>query len=129
MKIRYAVLGIVTLIGAALVPSIATSENQTQTLCGEFLQLQHDDVSAVFTAFRGDDDVAYASALLRARMPNGAVPASTANRFALAQKFVKTDPAAKARRARLAQMRLYSDIDECSALQNSALMQVQPATE
>ena len=129
MKLRYAFIGLTVILGAALVPSIATSENQTQTLCDEFHQLQLDDISAVFTAFRGEDDIAFASTLLRARTPSGTMPAGTAKRFALAQDFVKTDPAAMARRARLAQMKQHSDIEACGALQSSALMQVKPLTK
>ena len=129
MKLRYVFMGCAALIGVVLVPAMATSESQTQTLCEEFHQLQHEDIRATFTAFRGDDTVAFASTLLRARTPSGAMPAGTAKRFALAQDFVKTDPASIARRARLADMRTYSDITECGALENSALMQVRPLTE
>ncbi len=129
MKLRYGFIGLAVMIGAILVPSIATSENQTQTLCDEYHQLQHEDITAIFTAFRGDDDMNMASALLRARTPSGKMPDATARRFAMAQDFVKTDEAAITRRTRLAEMKTYSAVETCSALQSSAFMQIAPLTE
>lgn len=109
-------------IGVILLPTIAISENKTQTLCDELNTLRHESVGALFVHFQGNDSLETATALLRQTGPDGRLIPSVSARFDRASAALRADPIQAQRKMRITELEAFPRARKCPALQDAGLM-------